>query len=42
MKALLSALKALCGCAAAMVLLVVFIVLDRFVHFQTEGDPWYE
>jgi len=42
MKALLSTLKALCGCATALFLLVVFIVLDRFVHFQAEGDPWYE
>ncbi|MFA5054133.1 MAG: hypothetical protein WC565_08740 [Parcubacteria group bacterium] len=42
MKAALSALKACAGCATALALLIVFIVLDRFVHFQTEGDPWYE
>ncbi|MFA5053395.1 MAG: hypothetical protein WC565_05015 [Parcubacteria group bacterium] len=42
MKALVSWLKALCGCATALALLVVFVVIDKFVHFQTEGDPWYE
>jgi hypothetical protein len=37
-----STLKALCGCATALALLVVFVVLDRFIGIQTEGDPWYE
>jgi hypothetical protein len=38
----LSTLKALCGCATALVLLVVFVVLDRFIGIQTEGEQWYE
>ncbi|MFA5053973.1 MAG: hypothetical protein WC565_07930 [Parcubacteria group bacterium] len=42
MKALLSTLKALCGCAVALALLIVFVVLDKFVHFQTEGETWYD
>ncbi|MFA5053520.1 MAG: hypothetical protein WC565_06500 [Parcubacteria group bacterium] len=42
MKAALSALKACAGCATALALLVVFIVLDRLFDLHTEGDPWYE
>ena len=42
MKAALSTLKALAGCLAAFALLLVFVVLDRFIGIQTEGETWYE
>jgi len=42
MTRLLDTLKALCGCAAAMVLLVVFVVSDRIAGIQPEGDAWYD
>lgn len=42
MKAALSWLKALAGCATALALLVVFVVLDRIFDLQTEGETWYE
>lgn len=42
LKRLWSLLKALCGCGMAVVLFVVFVVLDRFIGIQTEGEQWYE
>ena len=42
MTRVLSTLKALAGGAVALAPLIVFVVLDRFAHFQTEADPWYE
>jgi hypothetical protein len=39
---LVSTLKAYAGCATALALLVVFVVLDRIFDLQTEGETWYE
>jgi hypothetical protein len=42
MNRFVSTLKAMAGCATALALLVVFVVLDRFIGIQTEGEQWYE
>ena len=42
MKALVSHLKALAGCATALALLIVFVVLDRIFDLHTEGETWYD
>lgn len=42
MTRLLDTLKALCGCAVALVLLIVFVVFGRLFNWEMEGETWYD
>lgn len=42
MRHIIDTLKALCGCAVALALLLVFVVFGRLFNWEMEGERWYD